>query len=150
MNYVSIKWRILWLLKWILVESMDKRKYQCYIIIWGKEGKKTCWHIMHLHRKEPEGNTLLLNVAYQVASRIYFPSPCFLFIHDFKFFNTERVRLITYQNNKLKINSKKNNFFFLESSTSLCFSRVVQNSSACICKGYISRSRISMSTERLI
>lgn len=148
MNYVSVKWQILWLLKWILVESVDKRKYQCYIIIWGKEGKKTCWHIMHLHRKEPEGNALLLNVAYQVASRIYFPSPYFLFIHDFKIFNTERVRLITYQNNKLKFRGKKN--VFLESSTSHCFSSTAQNSSACISKGYISRSRISMSTERLI
>lgn len=62
---------------------------------------------MHLHRKEPEGNALLLNVAYQVASRIYFPSPYFLFIHDFKIFNTERVRLITYQNNTLKFRGKE-------------------------------------------
>ena len=46
----------------------------------------------------------------QVVSRIYFPSPCFLFIHDFKIFNIERVRLITYQNDK--INSEKKNFFF--------------------------------------
>lgn len=51
----------------------------------GKGGEKHT-SIMHLHRKEPEGNALLLNVAYQVASRIYFPSH-FLFIHDFKIFN---------------------------------------------------------------
>ena len=121
MNYVSIKWQILWLLKWILIESMDKRKYQCYIIIWGKEGKKTCWHIMHLHRKEPEGNALLLNVAYQVASRIYSPSLYFLFIHDFKIFNTERVRLITYQNNKLKINSEEKKCFSVVINKSLLF-----------------------------
>lgn len=74
---------------------MDKRKYQCYIIIWGKEGEKTCWHIMCLHTEEPEGNILLLNVAYQVASRIYFPSPCCLFIHDFKIFNTEKIDYIS-------------------------------------------------------
>lgn len=33
---VSIKWGILWLFKWIFVESSDKRKYQCYQAIWGK------------------------------------------------------------------------------------------------------------------
>lgn len=82
----------------------------------GKGGEKNMLHIMHLHRKEPEGNALLLNVAYQVASRIYFPSPYFLFIHDFKIFNTERVRLITYQNNKLKFRGKK------------CFSGVINKS----------------------